>query len=141
MHRIRIFGLGAAAALTVAACGGGGAGSATSERSPIVQVKGDGSTAGLARKLTLARLDCGRYEDVSQNPKTLRSGVRDIGNCDLGHIAVFTNQNSRDRWSGQQLSYHMAGCARGPWWAVCVFPNQTVTADAVQTALDRYKTT
>ena len=140
MYRIPIIGLGAAAALSLSACGGG-AGSATSGTVPaIVQVKGDGSTAGLARRLTAAKLDCGRYEDVAQDPKTLRTGIRDIGNCNLGHIAVFTNQQARDRWTSQQLAYHMAGCASGPWWAVCVFPNQSVTTAAVQTALGSYKT-
>ena len=141
MYRIPIIGLGGAATVALAACGGG-AGSATGGTVPtIVQVKGDGSTAGLARKLTAARLDCGRYEDVAQNPKTLRSGIRDIGNCNLGHIAVFTDQTARDRWMSQQMTYHMAGCARGQWWAVCVFPNQSVTTAAVQTALGSYRTT
>ena len=143
------------ATVGLAACGGGGAAPSTRagprarpariarghhpapEATIPRPVPGSGAAAGLAHRLQTAGLGCRDYRDVPQDATIFqRSGIRDIGDCDLGHLGVFTGAASRDRWIQAQLTVaQMGGCAEGHWWAVCVWRVSPVGNAKVQNAL------
>ena len=97
---------------------------------------GNGTTATLADKLKSANLGCSDYKDVPQTPQNLSGGIKDIGQCGIGHLGVFASTSARDQWVSTQLNtVKMAGCATGSTWAVCLFPKESVTKAQVQSAL------
>src|SRR5579864_4480275 len=103
MPRTLIAGLCAAAAVGLAACGGssGTSASGSSTTSTTAPQKGSGQTSALADKLKAAKLGCKDYQDVPQNPQTFQTGIKDIGNCDIAHLGVFSDANARDKWINQ----------------------------------------
>lgn len=130
-----------ASVLALGACGGGGGNGAGSHAKSTtstgsVAVAGSQATSTLAGKLKSANLGCADYADVPQNPATFKTGIEDIGRCDLGHLGVFANATARDEWIGTQLNgFKMQGCAEGKFWAVCLFPKDKVTMATVQATL------
>ncbi|HZT67173.1 MAG TPA: hypothetical protein VFA11_15395 [Acidimicrobiales bacterium] len=101
---------------------------------------GDGSANFLAQKLQADKLGCSDYKQVPEQPQFFASGgVRDVGSCDLGHLAVFVNALSRDKWIIAQLNVaKMGGCAEGSYWAVCVFPSGKYGKSDVQNSLNGF---
>lgn len=119
-----------------AACSGGSATVLHTSHGTVVLSQGDGSTSTLADALKSANLGCSDYQDVPQVPQNLSAGIKDIGNCKIGHLGAFSSNSARDQWVSTQLNtVKMADCVEGTTWAVCLFPNQKVTKAKVQSAL------